>query len=230
MSSTPRLLVPLRARVAAAVLIVGSFIVVTVLGLYYAGTGQPGAFDQRIAHDLRPLRVHRRLIMRITDLGDPMPVVVLIAALVIVFIALRRWRAALLALLAPGVAVAIAELILKPLVGRTIGGALSYPSGHETATAAIAVVVIVAIADRQPPRLPAFAVVAISALLAVGLVCIGAALVLRHWHYATDTIGGFGVALGTVLATALAIDFVAAKVARRHQPDQHIEPKQPALT
>jgi membrane-associated phospholipid phosphatase len=230
MSLTLRPLVPGRARIAAGLLILGSIIVVTVLGIYYAGTGQPGSFDQRVSHDLRPLRVHRRLIMRITDLGDPGPVIVMIAALVIVLIALRRWRAALLALVAPGVAVAIAELILKPVVGRTIGGALSYPSGHETATAAIAIVVIIAIADRHPPRLPVAAVILISALLFAALVAIAAALVLRRWHYATDTVGGFGVALATVLTVALAIDFVSARLARRNQPGQLAEPKQPALT
>jgi membrane-associated phospholipid phosphatase len=230
MSSTPRRLVPSRARVAVGLVILGAVIVVTILGVYYAGTGTPGSFDQRISHDLRRLRMHRMLIARVSDLGDPGPVIVMIAALVIVLIALRRWQAALLALVAPGLAVAISELILKPLVDRTIGGSLSYPSGHETATAAIAIVVIVAIADRRRPRLPMALVVLVSALLFAALVAIAAALVIRRWHYATDTIGGFGVALATVLTVALAIDFVGARLARHDQPDQVIEPKHPALT
>jgi membrane-associated phospholipid phosphatase len=35
------------------------------------------------------------------------------------------------------------------------------------------------------------------------------ALVARHVHYATDTLAGFCVAVATVLALALTLDFVA---------------------
>jgi undecaprenyl-diphosphatase len=226
MSPTPRPLVPPRARIAVGLLILGAVVVVSTLGVYYSGRTQAGAFDLRISHDLRRLKVSRHLATRVADLGDPGPVVIMVAALAIALLALHRWRAALLAALAPGLAVAISELVGKPLVDRTIGGSLSYPSGHETATAAIALVIIVAIADRQAPRLPMPVVVLTALLLFAALVAIAAALVLRHWHYATDTIGGFGVALATVLTVALTIDFLAARVSRR-QSDKTVEPKQP---
>ncbi len=69
---------------------------------------------------------------------------------------------------------AFTGLVLKPIIGRTLGGYLSFPSGHTTG------------------------VFAVAAMIGMGA------------HYFTDTVGGVMVAVGVVLATALAVDKLAA--------------------
>src|SRR5260370_9484443 len=68
----------------------------------------------------------------LADLGGLISVTVLVVALVLACLAGRRWRGAVLACLAVPAAVAATEVVLKPLVGRTIGGNPSFPSGHAT--------------------------------------------------------------------------------------------------
>ncbi len=51
---------------------------------------------------------------------------------------LRRYRAAILVAGSEIVASGLTEFVFKPVVGRTLGGSLSYPSGHTTAAFALA--------------------------------------------------------------------------------------------
>jgi undecaprenyl-diphosphatase len=145
----------------------------------------------------------------LAGLGGLGPVTVLTTALVLACLVTRRWRGAALAGLAVPAAVALTEYVLKPLVGRTIRGYPSFPSGHATAMFALAAACAVLLAGPARPRLPG----AVRMLLVVGAALVAAAvataMVARGYHYFTDTVAGTAVAIGMVLLTALLIDRAA---------------------
>ena len=94
--------------------------------------------------------------------------------------------------LAVPVAPALTELVLKPVFGRRLEGALAYPSGAAT-TITMAVVLAGLIAYRYRGRGRAIATVAVSGLVALLLALL---LISRQWHYFSDLIGGVGVGIG----------------------------------
>jgi membrane-associated phospholipid phosphatase len=150
-------------------------------------------------------------------LGGLLPVAGLTAALVLACLVTRRWRGAALAGLAVPAAVVLTEYVLKPLVGRSIRGYLSFPSGHATAMFALAASCAVLLANSPRPRLPR----AVRLLLAAGAALIAAAvplaMVALGFHYFTDIVAGTAVGIGTVLLTALLIDLARpAAQAPRH--------------
>jgi len=108
-------------------------------------------------------------------------------------------------------AVAITEFILKPLTGRLSFGHLTYPSGHTTAVAAIALATAILIGGAGWPR--SIAVRMIACLAAVGLAAgVAISLVALRVHYATDTVAGYCVALAIVPAVALVLNFFGPRL------------------
>ena len=99
--------------------------------------------------------------------------------------------------------------------GRTIEGDWAYPSGHTagaTSLALLAAFVLVAVLRPSPPATAAL-IAWIGALAGTSMTVL---LVAAEWHYATDAVGGFLVAVASVLGTALLID---ALPGRRREPD-----------
>jgi hypothetical protein len=141
--------------------------------------------------------------------------------IVVVFAALlRRWDVAALAAIGPAVAIVLTKLVLKPLIGRPLViGEFSvrgvFPSGHETAVASTAFVLLI-VACQLPMRPRARGVVA--AVLAVWMLLAALGLVRNFWHYATDTIGAVCLSAAVVVGMALAIDRFRAVLIRRSQP------------
>src|SRR4051794_1206597 len=127
----------------------------------------------------------------------------------------RRWRAAALVVLGPSVAVVLTEYILKPLVGRHIGYALSFPSGHTTGAFAIAVTSVVLLLDNQ--RVHHTLRIALAVLAVILAAGVAAAVVGLGYHYTTDAVGGFCVALGAVLGVAVLIDLSLDRKRRNQQ-------------
>ena len=77
------------------------------------------------------------------------PVVIVIGAVVTAVICLRRDRPrAWACLLGPCLALVTSELVLKPAVGRTLGGMYSFPSGSTVGAAALATAAILAVPRR----------------------------------------------------------------------------------
>ena len=132
------------------------------------------------------------------------------AALVLAGAAAHRWRGCVLAAVAVPAASALTEFVFKPLTGRTLHGALSYPSGHATGMFALAAVTGVLLANPARLRLP----VAVRLTLTFGAVLVATAVALAMvslgFHYFTDTIGGAAVGTATVLVSAFVIDWAAA--------------------
>jgi len=149
---------------------------------------------------------HPKLLELLDRLGDLPAIAGITAILVLVCLLRRRYRgAALVALSVPAAAV-ITERLLKPLVGRTLHGFLSFPSGHATGTFALATAVTMLLAGAQAPSRPVRLAAAVTAFaVAAG---VAATMIAVGLHYFTDAVAGAAVGTGTVLAAALVIDLV----------------------
>jgi undecaprenyl-diphosphatase len=105
----------------------------------------------------------------------------------------------------PPVATALTEWVLKPLVERTRGGSLSYPSGHTTGIFALAIVIVVLMLEPDRCPRPLRLLVPSAALVVATAVAIAS---VAASHYTTDVLGGVCVAVVTVLALSLIVDAV----------------------
>ncbi len=200
-------------RPAAAVLLVACVAVVVLLGAWFQHRSGPGPLDRAIDDRLHAVLRGQLPLMRVlAHLGVLVPVAAMTAVLVAACLATRRWRGALLVAVAVPASAALTEVLLKPLIHRTIGGYpgfagwLSFPSGRATGAFTIAAAVAVLLIGPVRPQVPAALRVLLAAcafLLAAG---VAVAAVALKYHYFTDTVGGAAVGVGTVLATALIID------------------------
>lgn len=202
---------PIR-RLAIFVVLVAAA-VVALLGTRFAGHTAPSrvdtAVDTRLAFRLGG---HPGLLDRFVSLGAPVTVIATTLILVLAMGLLRPGRAVVFAASAPGLASGVTELILKPLIGRTKGAGLAFPSGHTTGAFSLALVIAVVVIQPGTPRIP----FVVRLLLGLGAVVVAGgtaiALVALRYHYATDTIGGVGVALAVVLTVALTLDLIGDRL------------------
>ncbi|MFY9933687.1 MAG: phosphatase PAP2 family protein, partial [Streptosporangiaceae bacterium] len=205
--TVPRPLLPPPFRRAAAGLAVACAAVVLALGLRYHGQPHGGwldaMLDPRIQGALGPF--HRTLRF-LADAGTLVPAALMVAALVAACLAARRWTGAVLAAVAEPAAIVLTEYLLKPLVGRTNSGSLTFPSGHATAMFALAVTVAVLLANPPRGRWPAGARVLTVLAALLGATAVALAMVALNAHYVTDAIGGAAVGTGMALACALILD------------------------
>ena len=192
-------------------------LVVVVLGVLYAGHGEPGRVDRWIvrptADSVRP--PWRRVALAIDFLGEPVGAAVLVVATVTGCLLLRRPRAAVLVVGGTGMAVVTATL-LKHLVGRTIhgDGNLSYPSGHTAFLTALALVVALLATGRLGLGRLAGTLLVLAAALVAGA-AMGWAQVALGAHYPTDVLGGWCTALAVIPATAWLVDRMADRMTDR---------------
>lgn len=193
--------------------------VLGALGLHYAGTSG-SCVDARVQHVLSqsPLADERGLLLLLGRFADPWSIGAGGIGVALVAAVLRRPRAVLLALTAPVFSGALAEWVLKPLVGRTKGLDLAFPSGTTAGAFGLAVTVCVLLAAPAGARHLARGWRVLIALGALGVASsIGVALVLLEWHYATDVIGGAATGISATLATAAAIDLLATALSVSHR-------------
>jgi membrane-associated phospholipid phosphatase len=201
-------LLPASLRPPAAALLACCVAVTVLLGIAFAGQGHGGRLDTAVDAPVKSaLKGFPGLLNVLAATGTLIPVTLMTVALVLACVLTRRWSGAILAAVATPAASALTEVALKPLVGRTIGGALSFPSGHATSTFALAGTCAVLLLDPPGHRLPGAVrlVLASLALLAAAAVAIG--MVARGSHYFTDAVGGTAVGTGMVLACALILDW-----------------------
>lgn len=214
-------LLPRALRLPAAILLMVCVVVTAFLGVHFAGYDQPGwldsVVDPRVQADLGRFP---SLCGWLTELGDPGPVTVMTAALALACAAVRRWRGAILAAVAAPVASGLTEDVLKPVIGRTLHGGLSFPSGHATATFALAGVCALLLIDPPCRRVPGTVRLLLALLGLLLASAVAAALVAEDLHYFTDAVGGAAVGIGVVLACTLALDLVVS----RARPGQTARP------
>ncbi|GAA2285620.1 phosphatase PAP2 family protein [Streptomyces atrovirens] len=185
-------------------------LIVVVLGVLYAGDGGPGAVDARIQSVVDGAGPPWRHIALATDfLGEPVGAAVLVGAAVTGCLLVRWSRAAVLVVVATGLAVGVTKL-LKPLVGRTIHGDdnLSYPSGHTAFLTAFVLVVALLVTGRRGLGGTAGTSLVLTAAPAAGA-AMGWAQVALGAHYPTDALGGWCTALAVTPAAAWLVDRVA---------------------
>ena len=189
----------------ATALLAACVAIVAALGVQFAGHTQPGRLDAPVDAAFRSaLAGYPGILLFLARFGDLPLVTVMTAALVVGCAAARRWRGALLAAIAVPVASGLTEGILKHLVGRTLHGWLSYPSGHATSSFVLATVSIILLA--APSRLPAPVRRLLMAAALLFAVAVPSVMVVLGLHYFTDIVGGAAVGAGTALLTALLLD------------------------
>lgn len=184
-----------------------------VVGFFLAHRPGPNRLD-RAGDFLLPAAAGSHLAKELVQLGS-LPVLVVGVIVIFVVAILQDWVRAIACAVAPLAAVAVAEHIAKPLVGREIAiHEFTYPSGTVTVTAALA-----AAAFLAAPLLlrPLVALVGMAAILGVS-----AGVLALRWHYPTDVLGGIFVGAGSVFL----LDGVAHLpwVLRRPQTDSSVEP------
>jgi membrane-associated phospholipid phosphatase len=202
-------------RWPAGVLLAVCVIVVATLGGLTAHHSQPDRLDARIdAAIIARLAGHTGVTGFLVGLGNTRTATILCVVLVLACLALRRPRGAVLITVAVPVAIVLTEYVLKPLFDRTLGQALSFPSGHEAVVSTMALGAILVLTGPARPALPAALRWLLAAVAVAAIIGLAPALVAVHYHYFTDTIGGAAIGLGSVLATALGLDALIAGVAR----------------
>ncbi len=169
-------------------------------GVYFAVRPSAGALD----HGLGYLVPQSRSAW-FTDVNRlRYPAVIILGAALSAAVCVRRdrWRA-LACLIGPPLALATAELVAKPLVGRTLGGSLSYPSGSTVGAAALATVAVLAVA----PRWRTVAIVAAS----VYAMWVTVSVIALQWHFPTDAVAGLCFGVGAVLVVDGTLGWVAGR-------------------
>jgi len=190
--------------------------VTAVLGSLFAhqtrGSGLDTAIDARIQAGIGG---HPALLRGVAWLGSAPAVIAVAGALVLACLATRRWRGALFVLIAVPAAEVLGEYVLKPLIDRTMEGDLVFPSGHTVGVAVLAAAIAVLLTGPLRPPWPAAArlLLVLAAFLAAGVTAV--AMIGMGAHYFTDTVGGAAVASAIGLATALALDWFAARGGQR---------------
>jgi undecaprenyl-diphosphatase len=175
------------------------------LGARYAGEAYPRWLDRvglSLARDWFP--VPRGAARLVIGAFDPVPLAVVVAVLAGTCLVLARRRLAVLVVLGPA-ATGLATTVLKPVVDRTKNGDLAYPSGHMGAAVALALAVALIVISLVHLRGWMAAVVLVLVPVAVGGV-VGVAMTVTNYHYLTDVVGGFCVAVAVVLGLAVLLD------------------------
>jgi membrane-associated phospholipid phosphatase len=198
---------PTALRRPAAMAALAATVVLAVFAARYANGASPRWFDVQAESVIAAVPRSGRLWGMVLSLGNPPQAVVVAVVLAAVAQVFGRNRLALLAIAGPALTGA-ATSALKPLVGRILNGDLTYPSGHAAAATSFGLATaLLLISVLHLGRTSAALILAAGASLAGSTMA--TALIVRGWHYPTDTIGGFCTAIAVVLGTALLIDQVA---------------------
>lgn len=186
---------------------------VGLAGLWFRAHPGPVFLDHWGFSLIHPANGNRNW-QRVTDLRS---VSVLVAGSIlaaVVVVSRDRWRA-LACLVAPSIAVALAEYVLKPGVGRRFTEVLSFPSGTTTVVGALAMAWILAVPRSIRPVVTAVVV------FVVGLECM--AVVALQWHYPADAVAGAAFGAGFVVLVDgvlhLLVDAVHHAHGPRHAPE-----------
>lgn len=181
---------PTRDRQSLVELAVGAALVVVVVavGAVVADRSAAGPVDRWIV-SLVPAGAGRWF-TAVTWLRYP--AVTLAGSVVAAAVVVRRdLPRAAACLIGPAAALLSSELLIKPAVGRTLGGVYSYPSGSTVGAAALATVAVLAVPARG--RTATLVVAAVFSLW------MAAAVVSLRWHYPTDALAGLAYGAGVVL-------------------------------
>lgn len=152
----------------------------------------------RAGFALVPINPHDTALRGVTEFGAAAALIVgSVGAALLAWWPGRNRLRALACLVSPSLAVALNELVLKPVVGRRYLGALTFPSGSVVVVAAVAT----AWALAAPPRARPIVIVA-GAVLVILMVL---AVIALQWHYPSDALAGITFGTGVVLLVDVAL-------------------------
>ncbi len=198
-------LLPAVTRLPVLAVVGAAALIAVALGVRYAGEAYPRWLDRvalTLTRDWFPIpREPARLVI---GLFDPVPLAVLVAVVAGVCLAARRRRLAALAVAGP-LLTGVVTTVLKPVIERTKDGDLAYPSGHMGAAVALAVVVALLIVSLVRVRRAVRVAVLVAVPTTVGA-GMGLAMAATDYHYLTDAVGGFCIAVAVVLSLAVLLD------------------------
>jgi membrane-associated phospholipid phosphatase len=198
---------PLVTRSAAVAALVGGLLAL-LLGLLYAGERTAGGVDVAAGEAVTAgLSAHPALPRVLVLPTEPAVLVPAIVLLVLLRVRARDPRAAVVAALAPAVAVVVNTWLLKPAFGRYLDDHLAYPSGHT-----VSLVAVLTVAGLLVRQVKLVLITALGGALLVCLVAIG--MIGLRYHYLTDVLGGAGFALCATVLVAAAVDATAGLTGR----------------
>ena len=205
------------ARLPAAAIVAACVVTTALLGAWLGHGAHTDRADAVIDAKVKAiLPGNAKVLERLAWPGGLHAIIGMTAVLVLVCLLLRRYRGAALLVIAIPAASVITERLLKPLVGRTALGFLSFPSGHATGTFALATAITVLLAGA--PRVSRAVRLAAAVIAYAGASVVAAAMIALGFHYFTDAVAGAAVGTGTVLATALVVDLVMLVWLRSREP------------
>ncbi len=162
----------------------------------------PGANPvDRAGFALIPVNPYDAALRAVTKFGAASALVIgSVGAALVAWFSRRDGLRVVVCLLGPPVAVALNELVLKPVVGRRYLGEPSFTSGSVVVVAAVAT----AWGLASPARTRPITIVAGGALVVLMVL----AVVALQWHYPSDALAGvtFGVGFVLVADAALVIN------------------------
>ena len=204
---------PGRARRPLAGLAATAAAVVAVLGTAFAGERSAGHVDRLAMLALGPVRRSADVSQGFADLGNPVPIALALLGLLIAAWRMHLARGLVVVALGPLLAMVTTSLVLKPIIDRTHRGGLAFPSGHTTAVTSVVLAGALVFLGRPgvTRRLRWVSGLALAVLVAA----VAAGLAGLGYHYATDTVGGFALAVAVVSAVALAVDAVGDRRSAR---------------
>ena len=136
------------------------------------------------------------------------PQAIVVGALLVALLVLPRDPVrALACAIGPPLALLTCESVIKPLVGRTLGSGLSYPSGSTVGAAALMTAVVLATPSRWRP-------VAIG-MGAAYVLWMSEAVIALQWHYPTDALAGIAYGTGVMLLVDVAVSTLGGMVRTR---------------
>ena len=153
---------------------------------------------------------------RASSLGDPLQVGLIGVGLALVAVARGRPRIALFVVSLLAVT-SVSSQALKallayprhdPVIGTTFIAPEAFPSGHATASMALAIALVVVVPRGLRP-----AAGIVGAALALG---VSFSLVAEGWHFPSDVVGGFLLATGWALVLLAVVQAAEARYPERH--------------
>jgi membrane-associated phospholipid phosphatase len=155
----------------------------------------------------------------LAHLGDPLPLLAMLAVACAIALARRRPLdavAAVTVVAGANVTTQILKVLLahprfQPVLGADQLGPVAFPSGHATAAASIAIAFLFVVPRHLRP---------LTAVLGCGVVAaVGLSVTILAWHYPSDVLGGILVAAGWGFAVLAALR-ASEREPRSRAPDQ----------